>query len=50
MTGLTNKKQGLTKSTLDLDETRLIDNFRLLSELNRGRVLERTESLLNNAK
>lgn len=45
--GLTNDKQGLTKSSLNDDETRLINNFRLLSELNQGRVLERAESLLN---
>lgn len=45
--GLTNDKQGLTKSSLNDDETRLINNFRLLSELNQGRILERAESLLN---
>lgn len=44
--GLTNDKQGLTKSALCAEETRLIKQFRSLNDLNQGRVLERIEILL----
>lgn len=39
--GRTNDKIGLTKSSLDDDETNLINNYRILSEKNKGRILER---------
>lgn len=44
--GITNDKKGLTKSSLSESETALIHNFRQLDEMGRGRVLERTEVLI----
>ena len=44
--GLTNEKQGLTKSTLDDEETVLIKNFRKLNATNKGRILERLYILI----
>ena len=39
--GLTNNKLGLAASNLSKDETSLVENFRLLAPLDRGRILER---------
>ena len=39
--GLTNNKCGLTASTLTKDETALIENFRKLEPIDKGRILER---------
>lgn len=39
--GLSNEKQGLTKSSLDNDETKMITMFRTLNDMNKGRILER---------
>lgn len=44
--GLTNEKIGLTKSKLDDGETILIKNFRKLSAVNKGRILERIDYLM----
>ena len=46
--GLSNDKQGLTKSSLNEEETLLIKKFRSLNDIYRGRVLERVDVLLNN--
>ena len=46
--GLSNDKQGLTKSSLDQEETLLIKKFRSLNDVYRGRVLERVDVLSNN--
>lgn len=48
--GLTNDKRGLTKSSLNETETQLIRAFRELGVLEQGRVLERTEILLDTNK
>lgn len=48
--GLTNDKRGLTKSSLNETETQLIRAFRELRVLEQGRVLERTEILLDTNK
>ena len=46
--GLSNDKQGLTKSSLNEEETLLIKKFRSLNDVYRGRVLERVDVLSNN--
>lgn len=43
--GLTNSKQGLTRSELCESETRLIEGFRRLDPVRQGRLLERLEIL-----
>ncbi|MGN0601684.1 MAG: helix-turn-helix domain-containing protein [Oscillospiraceae bacterium] len=45
--GLSNDKQGLTKSSLDYEETQLIKKFRNLNDVYRGRILERLDVLSN---
>ena len=45
--GLTDKKTGLTGTTLSEEETELIDGFRRLDSTSRGRILERVEMLQN---
>lgn len=47
ISGLSDNKRGLTKSSLSKNETQLINNFRSLNEVNQGRILERAEMLLN---
>ena len=44
--GITNEKKGLTKSSLSDDETALVNNFRLLDLMDKGRVMERIDMLL----
>ncbi|MGN0595674.1 MAG: hypothetical protein ACI4I6_10975 [Hominimerdicola sp.] len=44
--GLTNEKQGLTKSSSNNTETQLIKKFRQLNDINRGQILERIDILL----
>ena len=39
--GLSNSKRGLTESTLDKIELKLIQEFRTLETINQGRLLER---------
>lgn len=46
--GISDDKRGLTRSSLSESETNLIDGFRKLSEVDRGRVLERLDFLLQN--
>ncbi len=48
--GITDDKRGLTKSSLTENETRLINNYRKLDKLGQGRILERSEILLNNGQ
>ncbi|MBO5447708.1 MAG: helix-turn-helix transcriptional regulator [Ruminococcus sp.] len=43
--GRTNEKLGLTKSSLDEDETVLLREYRTLNEKNQGRLLERLYTL-----
>lgn len=43
--GITDEKQGLTKSSLTAGETRLINGFRTLKPLEQGRLLERLDVL-----
>ncbi|MBR1423194.1 MAG: helix-turn-helix transcriptional regulator [Ruminococcus sp.] len=43
--GLTNKKSGLTQSSLNKEETHLINSFRQLNDKNKGRLLERLDIL-----
>ena len=43
--GLTNEKRGLTMSALGDDETQLIKTFQQLSDIGKGRVLERAEMI-----
>lgn len=45
--GLTNDKQGLTKSSLNENETKLVNGFRRLDAIGQGRILERVETLLH---
>lgn len=47
LAGLTNEKQGLTKSSLDVDETKMITTFRTLNDMNKGRILERMYFLIS---
>ena len=47
--GLSNDKMGLTRSSLSDGETRLITEFRRMSESDRGRLLERADVLLEGA-
>ncbi len=44
--GLTNDKRGLTQSSLNQDETKLISGFRRLDMIGKGRMLERLEILI----
>ena len=44
--GINQNKRGLTESTLNEDEKNLINGFRSLKELDKGRLLERLEMLL----
>ena len=44
--GLTNDKRGLTQSSLNEPETKLISGFRKLDQIGQGRMLERLEILL----
>ncbi len=48
--GLSDEKSGLTKSSLNENETMLIHNFRKLDLSGKGRILERTEILLQAQK
>lgn len=50
--GLTNEKAGLTKSNMSRDEIQLINNFRSLDTLHKGRLIEHAEMLkkLNNSR
>lgn len=48
--GLTNEKMGLTKSSLNKNETQLINVFRQLDAFQQGRVVERAETFLETAK
>lgn len=50
ISGLTNDKMGLTKSSLNDNETKLIKFFRELNDFQQGRLLERAESLLDSDK
>ena len=43
--GLTNDKAGLTKSNMSRDEIQLINNFRSLDTLYKGRLIEHAEML-----
>ncbi|MBQ2823249.1 MAG: helix-turn-helix transcriptional regulator [Oscillospiraceae bacterium] len=45
--GLTNEKQGLTKSSLDVIETETVCKLRQLSDIDKGRVLGVIDTLLN---
>ena len=44
--GLTNDKRGLTQSSLNQDETKLISGFRRLDLIGKGRMLERLDFLV----
>lgn len=46
--GLTNKKAGLTQSSLNKEETQLISQFRQLDDTKKGRLLERLDLLSDN--
>lgn len=48
--GLTNDKIGLTKSTFNEKETKLVKYFRKLNDFQQGRLLERAEALLESDK
>ncbi|MBQ9384959.1 MAG: helix-turn-helix transcriptional regulator [Ruminiclostridium sp.] len=48
--GICENKRGLTESTLDAEETKLIKGFRQLSASDRGRILERLEMLTEKDK
>lgn len=50
ISGLTNDKMGLTKSSLNEKETKLIKFFRELNDFQQGRLLERAEALLESDK
>lgn len=43
--GRTNEKMGLTKSSLNDDETKLLKGYRKMNERNKGRILERLDIL-----
>ena len=46
--GISLNKNGLTESSLNIRETQLISEFRMLKEFDQGRILERIEMLLKN--
>ena len=46
ISGISNDKKGLTRSNLSDSETALVQNFRQLSPYSQGRLLERSEVLL----
>ncbi|MBQ6634209.1 MAG: helix-turn-helix transcriptional regulator [Ruminococcus sp.] len=48
--GLTNKKAGLTMSALTNDETKLVNGFRELEDISKGRLLERLDTLTEQNK
>ncbi len=49
ISGISNDKKGLTRSTLSDSETALVQNFRQLSPHSQGRLLERSEVLLESS-
>lgn len=50
ISGISNDKKGLTRSTLSDSETALVQNFRRLDLRSQGRLLERSEVLLESSE